>query len=679
MIPPIDAAEPTPNAVQAIAVELRRALRADAGIAVYLNDADGDLRLAYAEGSAATRFEPRRRPSGRFGLHWIGDEARPVGATLLVPIPDIRGGFIFLARSARQPFTPGERSVAGVYARQLATQLQAVDLERRWSVWARHLETIQRIGQRLARLSTEEEVGLAICTETKQVIDYHNCRVYRLEPNGADLTPIAFRGEISLYAGETTEALRCTVGEGLTGLVAQRGEPLIVDDAANDPRAVEIPGTEAIIESMLLVPLRYDERVTGVIVLSKLGYGQFGADDLRLLEILADQAAVALENARLLAGRDELLSELRALLEITQSHAEASDEGTLARNLARKMTRAADVEHCTVSRWDEGTTILRTLGEYCTAGASEAGDLTEFDLVDFPATRSCLRDRRPVVIQADDPAGDPAERALMRRLGQTTLVLLPLVTGSLPVGLVELSTHRAERRFTAAQLSFFLTMANHAGIALENARLVERLRRQADIDQVTGLVNHRHLQERLAQEVARAGRTGAPLAIALLDLDGFKGVNDRFGHVEGDVVLREVASTLRLSVRTNDIVARYGGDEFVVVMPDTGGREARAVAERVIEGIRARSYPLTDGTELRLAASAGLAVYPDDGRTSRRLLERADRAMYTVKDEGGGGLRRGVEAALRRPPPGSPGPARSPGRRGGASPAAAASGPSRPA
>ena len=126
----------------------------------------------------------------------------------------------------------------------------------------------------------------------------------------------------------------------------------------------------------------------------------------------------------------------------------------------------------------------------------------------------------------------------------------------------------------------------------------------------------------------------------MIDLDGFKAINDTHGHADGDRVLRNVAAGLRLTVRANDIVARYGGDEFVVLMPDTDITAAGLVAERVVAAVRGQRHQLADGTEGSVACSAGLALYPEDGRTALRLLKAADAAMYRVKRAGGDSVSR---------------------------------------
>ena len=175
-------------------------------------------------------------------------------------------------------------------ATQASVAIRAAQDFERMATWAAQLESIQQLGTRLNRLSSVYEIGMAIATELRQLIDYHNVRVYRLV--GTDLIPVAIKGQVGEYFDETLDQLRVSVGEGITGWVAEHEVAQILGDAANDPRADTIPGTEDDLdESMLLAPMIFDDQVLGVLVLSKLGLDQFTADDLRLLVIYASFAA----------------------------------------------------------------------------------------------------------------------------------------------------------------------------------------------------------------------------------------------------------------------------------------------------------------------------------------------------------------------------------------------------
>ena len=190
--------------------------------------------------------------------------------------------------------------------------------------WEAQIDSIAQLGTRLNHLSTVAEIGAAICLELRQLIDYHNVRVYRV--HGDDVAPVAWRGELGAYVGEDGERLRLKVGEGITGWVARHGTAQYLPDAARDARGSHVPGTEEDLpESMLVAPMTYEGQVIGVIVLSKLGLDRFSADDLRYLGIYASIAAQAMVNAditeRLRAQEATLDRQLRSqseLLRVTE-------------------------------------------------------------------------------------------------------------------------------------------------------------------------------------------------------------------------------------------------------------------------------------------------------------------------------------------------------------------------
>jgi diguanylate cyclase (GGDEF)-like protein len=246
-------------------------------------------------------------------------------------------------------------------------------------------------------------------------------------------------------------------------------------------------------------------------------------------------------------------------------------------------------------------------------------------------TRRVLLSGEPQVLDPAHDDIDPLEAERLRLLGGSAALLVPLVAAGRVVGLVEFIDRREPSALRSSELALMRTMANQAATALENARLMRELRDAAETDLVTGVYSHRHLQDRLRQETARAARSHDPLSVVMVDLDDFKLVNDAHGHQAGDRVLRAIAGCLRASVRAGDVVARYGGDEFVVLMPDTAEREAQAVARRAAEAVAALRHPMADGTQIRVTCSVGLALHPRDGRSGRALLRAADAQMYEQK------------------------------------------------
>jgi diguanylate cyclase (GGDEF)-like protein/putative nucleotidyltransferase with HDIG domain len=319
--------------------------------------------------------------------------------------------------------------------------------------WTQHLDAIQQLGARLATTVSVPQVCETIGRAITTLLPYDQCRIYLLEEDGRTLRPAYFSDtKRSEYEGVTAETLAIQVGEGITGWVAETKQGALVGDTERHPKAVHIPGTTDSNESMLAVPVIFEDRLIGVIVNVKVGINQYSGDHLRLLTILANQAAVS----------------------------------------------------------------------------------------------------------------------------------------------------------------------------IFNARLIERLAATARTDPLTGLANRRAFEQALEQRLA--GDSEETFAVLMLDVDGLKQVNDARGHAAGDAVLTRVASVLSTDLRQADLATRWGGDEFVLLMPGMDQVGALSLARRI-----GGTLLNPDDPTGAISVSIGTAAFPADGTTAVSLLAAADRSMYVDK------------------------------------------------
>ena len=240
-------------------------------------------------------------------------------------------------------------------------------------------------------------------------------------------------------------------------------------------------------------------------------------------------------------------------------------------------------------------------------------------------------------VQAAEAAALEAGEAAETQISGANALARPLNSPEPDEGVLGvISIARPGRPFSQRQRELFEYLTNQAAISIENVDLHETIQRQAVTDELTGLFNHRRFQEVMAAEVERTRRFGQELGLIMLDIDNFKRVNDTYGHLQGDLVLREVARALRESSREIDEPARYGGEEMAVALPQTGLEGAFEFAERVRQRIEALQIELLDGDgTLRVTASFGAASLPHSAKIDKdALVAAADAALYRAKRSG---------------------------------------------
>lgn len=247
------------------------------------------------------------------------------------------------------------------------------------------------------------------------------------------------------------------------------------------------------------------------------------------------------------------------------------------------------------------------------------------------AVEALVRQHTSFTLYSDSQ--NPLTHAVMKAFDRDVVRAAPMLNEGTLYGMLLIGRSGLAHNFTESEAAIIDALASQSALAIARRRAIEDLERKAFTDELTGLYNIRYLHQFLEQQLARASRTGEPTSLLMLDLDHFKQVNDRYGHPAGDAVLVVVARAIAASIRTADIAVRYGGEEFVVVLPGASRAQALAVGRRVLQAVRRLCVPI-DGTKLRVTISGGAATTSAARSLAESLIAAADEALYAAKDAG---------------------------------------------
>jgi diguanylate cyclase (GGDEF)-like protein/excisionase family DNA binding protein len=570
--------------------------------------------------------------------------------------PDVLG-LLNVYHDAPHAWTDDELDTMAALATQASVAIKNAQNYEKMATWAAQLGSIQQLGVRLSRLTSDREIGLAIATELRTIIDYHNVRVYRLVDE--DLIPVAMQGQVGEYVDETPEQLQVKFGQGITGWVAEHRVAQNLPDAANDSRARTIEGTEDDLdESMLLAPMTFEDQVLGVLVLSKLGLHQFSDDDLRLLVIYGSFAAQAFANAdateKLRAQSEALERQLvnqRGLLQVTESILTTLDPGAILNQVSDHLANLVGYDNIAIEIVDPVSGLLKPL----TARGIHADDYLMPWAPGEEGLATWVVDQNEPVLVVDERT-DPRVNHFRDGAVDGSLIVVPLRGREGSTGVLTLERLGLEHRYTQDEFELVQLFAAQVSIALQNAEVHQAVEIRAQTDDLTGLLNHGTFQAWLRRSIDGH----EPFSLIMLDLDDFKGVNDALGHQAGDRLLAEIGRAIVAAGRDSDRVFRYGGDEFALLLPNTDATSALAVAERVRTAVHDVGGEGSSWAEAAMAVSVsiGLATFPRDGLTPESILLAADRACFVAKRTGPGliatadeGLARAKEFSLQEPTP----------------------------
>jgi diguanylate cyclase (GGDEF)-like protein len=371
----------------------------------------------------------------------------------------------------------------------------------------------------------------------------------------------------------------------------------------------------AVVTARLTTPLRLLARAA-----ARLRAGDLSARTGLAGDGEVGELAAALDDmAGRLQGREEELRRTRAA------------EADAAARLGEALERTHDLDGLLQTVLEAGCAAVSAAAGAALLGSErtleERGTLTVGD-VQVPARASAWLDR----LAPRAPAAARPVTAGPLEAGAPVLAV-PLRTPERVLGALAVARVPGDPGFEPEDTDALQDLAGHAAAAVANALAHEETRRLSVTDPLTGAGNFRQLSTTLAREVERATRFNRPLSVVMLDLDHFKAVNDSHGHPFGDGVLREFARRLQDCLREVDTVTRYGGEEFTVVLPETGAEGAAAVAGRIVRAVRDQPFAVGNRSA-EVTVSAGVAAFPDHGRTASEILRAADAALYAAKGAG---------------------------------------------
>ena len=548
-------------------------------------------------------------------------------------------GLLGLYHADDRPWPDEEVALVQAFASQAAVAISNARLYRSVADQAVRMGSIQDLSARLNRLTDVRAIAEAIVAEASILADYNDIRVYTVDWESGWCEPVAFTKDMLGEGGDYEKRLRVPIGEGsFTGMVAESGEPLLINDALNDDRGKTIEGTEEIEESMLLVPMVFEGRSLGVIVLSQLGFNRFKPDDVQTMDIFAGYAAQAFANAtayeQLTAQSAELARQLdtqRRLLDINERLLSTLDPTEILETIADGLKSVVTYDNLVIHQFDREAGLLHPL----LARDRHAAEVLRHQIpIGRGLTSWAVEHHEALLI--NDALGDPRGIQIPGTPPDPeALIIVPLIADGEVIGAMNIGRiGHEEIYFSDADFELAKLFAGQASIALRNADEHHAVSLRADTDALSGLANHgafqRDLSELLGAAEAATDERDRRVAMLMMDLDRFKDFNDAHGHPAGDALIHAAATAIYGAARSDDRVYRYGGDEFAIILPGSSAVDAARVGERVRRAVAS----LTAGQRTPVTITVGVAAFPEDAGDRGELVAAADAALYAGKQAG---------------------------------------------
>lgn len=346
------------------------------------------------------------------------------------------------------------------------------------------------------------------------------------------------------------------------------------------------------------------------------------------LDCIANSVSAALAKSRVLEAHRTQADYLTLLNELGRRFASNLGLEDLFGTMYKEVSRVMDSGAFFVALYDEDRAEVELRYVY---DAGKRQEPVKYALNDGPTSRA-IKTKKPVLHNID---GRNIPGVLL--IGDSTdvvqsMLVVPIILQDKVIGALSAQSYKPNA-YTDEHVRILSIIANQAAMAIDNAKLYEKTLSMAMTDSMTGLGNARALHQALEQVIERAKICGTEVSLIMIDSDSLKQINDKFGHLAGDEHICSLGAVIKDNVRTRDIVARYAGDEFMVLLPNTNAEDARIIAQRIVQAVRQTEHRM-GFCSVRVTASAGVATYPVDADNVEDLIRAADTAMYRAKHAG---------------------------------------------
>jgi diguanylate cyclase (GGDEF)-like protein len=428
---------------------------------------------------------------------------------------------------------------------------------------------------------------------------------------------LCVRSQIGWDPGKDSIRLGCH--EGLTGASVLKKQPVYAPDVSQDTRYVCAAQST---RSELAIPLMVREEVVGVLDCQSDRLDHFDRETIELLTLFSTQASIAIQNARLYSLERQRARQLEAINTIAQQSTAVMELEDLLVRVCSIIQKAFQVSHVSLLLRDEGDLVMRAHQGTLTPCTPAGG---RFSASEEPWSR--VISTSGTIIEKD-LSTSPESLRLFRE--SASRMHIPLISFGQTLGVLTLHSSQPDA-FRESELQSLESVADICANSIQNAHYVERVKQLAYLDGLTGIFNRRFFELRIMEELERARRYGTGMAVIMADIDQFKRLNDEFGHLLGDEVLRQVSSLFHQQLRKIDVVCRYGGEEFAILLSQITTQQAVAIAEKLRRLVESFQFP---GVPRTITISAGVAAFPTHGKTRDDMVRAADSGLYAAKQAG---------------------------------------------